>query len=193
MENRKRMKLTEGGISRRTLLKAGLVAGLGLTLPARALASLATPHPPEKILSLYNIHTGESIRRAVYRVEGSLVPETVQELNYLLRDFRTDEVVDIEPELFDLLYTLRQKLGSQEAFHVISGYRSPATNALLARTTSGVASHSLHMDGKAIDIRLPGVALDDVRRTARALKRGGVGYYPDSNFVHVDTGRVRFW
>lgn len=180
-------------LTRRSLLKAGLVAGLGLSLPARALASIAAPQAPEKALSFYNIHTGESLHKAVYWAEGELVPQTLQEIDYLLRDFRTGEVKPIEPALFDLLFALRRKLGATASFHVISGYRSPATNAMLRATSKGVACHSLHMQGKAIDIRLPGTDLQTLHRAALALRRGGVGYYPRSDFVHVDTGRVRRW
>ncbi len=183
----------ERGINRRTLLKAGLLTTLSISLPDLALAGIRAPEPPEKVLSLYNIHTGESIEKAVYMVEGQLVPETVQEINYLLRDFRNDQVVTMEPKLFDVLFALRRKLGSRAPFHVISGYRSPQTNDLLSREGSGVARNSLHMQGMAADVRLPGVELGTLRRAAMGLRRGGVGYYPASDFVHVDTGRVRSW
>ncbi|AMV73826.1 DUF882 domain-containing protein [Desulfuromonas carbonis] len=183
----------EPGISRRTLLKAGLLATAGLLLPGRTLASLAAPLVPEKAVSLYNIHTGESLTRAVYWAEGEFIPETLAEINFLLRDYRTGEVTSIEPQLYDLFFALRRKLGATDPFHVISGYRSPATNAMLRATSSGVARHSLHMQGKAADVRLPGVELKTLRKAAISLHRGGVGYYPDSDFVHIDTGRVRSW
>jgi uncharacterized protein YcbK (DUF882 family) len=111
----------------------------------------------------------------------------------VLRDHRSDEVSPIDTRLLDLLHTLSDKLDTTSQFHVISGYRSPATNAKLAEKSNGVARHSLHMDGLAIDIRLPGRELADVRRAAIALRSGGVGYYPGSNFVHMDVGRVRTW
>ena len=183
----------DASLSRRSLLKAGLVAAAALSLPARALASLAPPPSPEKAVSLYNIHTGEALHKAVYWADGSFVPETLDEINHLMRDFRTGEIKKIDPALYDLLFTLRHKLSSTTPFHVISGYRSPATNAMLRSTGSGVALHSLHMQGKAIDIRLPGVELGTLHQAALQLRRGGVGYYPKSDFVHVDVGRVRHW
>jgi uncharacterized protein YcbK (DUF882 family) len=181
------------GLTRRTLLKVGLLAAVGLSLPTRVMASLPSPRVQEKAVSLYNIHTGESLTRAVYWAEGSFVPETMQEINFLLRDYRTGDVKDMEPALYDLLFSLRRKLGVTAPFHVISGYRSPATNAMLRAAGSGVARNSLHMQGKAIDVRLPGVELQTLHRVAIGLKRGGVGYYPNSDFVHVDIGRVRYW
>jgi len=193
MEPSLHLPTPEPTVSRRTLLKAGVLAAVGLSLPTRALASLAASRLPEKAVSLYNIHTGESLTKAVYWAEGSLIPETLEEINFLLRDFRTGEVKEIQPGLYDLLFSLRRKLGVSEPFHVISGYRSPATNAMLRATSNGVACHSLHMQGKAIDIRLPGMELASLHRAALDLRRGGVGYYPKSDFVHVDIGRVRHW
>ncbi len=99
----------------------------------------------------------------------------------------------MDRELYDLLFTLQQKLGRFGTYHVISGYRSPKTNAMLHNISSGVAKRSLHMRGKAIDIRLPGTELKHLRQAALGLHAGGVGYYPNSNFIHVDTGRPRFW
>ena len=115
------------------------------------------------------------------------------QVNSFLRDFRTREVHDIDPKLLDLLHRLAGELDAAEPYHVISGYRSPRTNSALRSKSGGVAKYSLHMDGKAIDIRLPGVPLARVREAALDLKLGGVGYYPGSDFVHVDTGRVRAW
>jgi uncharacterized protein YcbK (DUF882 family) len=115
-------------------------------------------------------------------------------LNRFLRDHYTGEVGTIDPHLFDLLHGVQRELGAGQAFQVISGYRCPATNATLKATRGGgVASHSLHMDGKAIDVRLPGIALGDLRDAALSLRGGGVGYYQREQFVHVDTGRVRRW
>jgi uncharacterized protein YcbK (DUF882 family) len=114
-------------------------------------------------------------------------------VNRALRDFRTGDIHPIAPGLLDLLSRLHEKLGSHEPFQVISGYRSPRTNATLHQHSSGVASRSLHMQGMAIDIRLEGTALSNLRGAALALKAGGVGYYPSSDFVHVDVGRVRRW
>jgi uncharacterized protein YcbK (DUF882 family) len=143
-------------------------------------------------LRLYQIHTGETIER-VFRAGGEYLPEALADLNRLLRDHRTNEIAAIDPSLLSLLARLTALVGPGDTVHVISGYRSPATNRLLAATTDGVAKNSLHMDGKAIDIRIPGRDIADVRDAALSLCGGGVGFYPDSRFVHVDIGRVRSW
>ena len=143
-------------------------------------------------IKFYNLHTGEHLS-ATYWVDGVYVPDEMVAINRVLRDFRTGDVAKMDPLLFDLLYVLQQKVEKQGAFHVISGYRSPKTNASLSSHSNGVAKHSLHMRGKAIDIRLPGVELKHLRQAALTMHAGGVGYYPRSNFVHVDTGRPRFW
>ena len=131
-----------------------------------------------------------------YAVNGQYQPDALARLNHLLRDFRTNEKRPIDPKLFDLLHELSTTLGTDSPFHIISGFRSPVTNAMLRQrggAHTGVATTSLHMVGKAMDIRLPDVKLKTLREAAASLKRGGVGYYPSSNFVHVDTGRVRYW
>jgi uncharacterized protein YcbK (DUF882 family) len=164
-------------------------------VPGRAQAANAAAKAPERILSFFHTHTGERLKIA-YCCDGAYQPEALAELNHLLRDFRTNDEKPIHPKVFDLLHELRGTLETDQPYHVISGYRSPATNAMLHErggAQSGVAVHSLHMVGQAIDIRVPGVALDNLRRAARSLKLGGVGFYPSSNFVHVDIGRVRFW
>ena len=175
-------------ISRRKFLKLGMLAA-ALPLPAMANAWQAAP---ERRLRFHNLHTGESLNLA-YWVQGDYVPESLAEINHVLRDFRNDQVAAIDPQLLDLLNRVDLALGASQPFQVISGYRSPATNHLLAERSSGVAKHSLHMEGKAIDIRVPGVALADLRKTGLALQAGGVGYYPTSDFVHLDVGRVRTW
>jgi uncharacterized protein YcbK (DUF882 family) len=117
-------------------------------------------------------------------------------VNYILRDFRANLIKPIDPKLLDLLHELGGTLETDQPFHIISGYRSPQTNAMLRErggSSTGVASHSLHIDGKAIDIRVPGVRLAHLRNAATSLKIGGVGFYPDLDFVHVDVGRVRYW
>jgi uncharacterized protein YcbK (DUF882 family) len=185
-------------MNRRRFLGFGAAATAAALVPARVHAAgtaNATPKPAERVLSLFNTHTGERLRTA-YCCDGQYQPDALKEINYILRDFRANEVKPIDPKLLDLLHELGGTLETDQPFHIISGYRSPHTNSLLqARggSQSGVASRSLHMVGKAIDIRLPGVKLDQLRGAARSLKLGGVGYYPSSNFVHVDTGRVRFW
>lgn len=169
---------------------AKLVMG-GMLLPftQKALASL----PNSRSLAFKHTHTGEQIS-LVYAADGRYIPDALTALNRFLRDHYTGEIGIIDPQLFDLLHHLQLTLDCTEPFHVISGYRCPATNLNLHNTRGGgVAKHSLHMDGKAIDIRLPEVSLTDVRDAALSLRLGGVGYYQRDQFVHVDTGRVRHW
>ncbi|MDQ1316097.1 MAG: hypothetical protein QG662_2206, partial [Pseudomonadota bacterium] len=128
-----------------------------------------------------------------YWIQGDYVPEALAEINRVLRDHRTDQVAAIDTDLLDLLHRVNGTLGNSRPFQIISGYRSPASNQMLAGNSSGVAKRSLHMQGKAIDIRLPGIPLADLRRAGLNLQGGGVGYYPGSNFVHLDVGRVRTW
>ena len=182
--------------TRRSFL--GLAAGADTTamMPLRAHAAAPGPETaPARVLSFFNTHTGERLRTA-YRTGATYQQAALARIDVILRDFRANQVKPIDPALLDLLHQLRRTLGTSEPFHIISGYRAPTTNAMLrARggADSGVASGSLHTVGKAVDIRIPGVPLDDLGAAARSLKLGGVGFYPRSNFVHVDTGRVRFW
>ena len=174
---------------RRRFLQFGACAALGLI----AAPAWAKPHPGNtRALAFYNTHTGETLRTD-YWAHGGYLPEALADINHILRDHRTTEVKAIDPQLLDLLYTLQVSLSSRQAFHIISGYRSPATNAFLHANSSGVATHSLHIDGMAADIYLPDRPLGQLRQAALALRGGGVGYYPQSNFVHVDVGRVRQW
>jgi uncharacterized protein YcbK (DUF882 family) len=152
----------------------------------------ASKQPPERSLSLRNLHTGEKLT-ATYWADGEYLADGRDEIEQLLRDHRTGEQHQIDPQLLDLLYSLNCNTGTCKPFHVISGYRSPKTNNMLRGNSGGVAKRSLHMQGKAIDIRIPGYDLRQLRRAAISLKAGGVGYYPKSDFVHVDTGRVRYW
>ena len=148
----------------------------------------------EKRLSLYHTHTGKRLD-IVFSRNGSYVPEALDEVNAFLSDFRTGHVTEIDPELLDLIYDVRAALGSEATYQVISAYRSPATNEMLRGRSqnSGVARNSQHTHGKAIDVRLEGIATATLRDTAIAMQRGGVGYYQKSDFVHIDTGRVRRW
>lgn len=144
-------------------------------------------------LALEHTHTHERID-LVYAVNERYVPGALSSLNHFLRDHYTGDIGLIDPRVFDLLYRVQQALGSGGSFEVISGYRCPATNTLLRETRGGgVAKHSLHMEGRAIDVRLPGVPLADLRDAALTLRGGGVGFYPQDQFVHLDTGRVRTW
>ena len=173
--------------ARRRLLKASLA---GSVLAMAPLSS--TWAASERRLSLQNLHTGERVDQP-YWMQGSYLPESLSAINTVLRDHRSGEVYPIDPGLLDLLSALQHRVGSLQGYHVISGYRSPASNAKLQAASSGVAKRSLHMQGKAIDIRLPGVQLARLHRAAREMKAGGVGLYTGSNFIHVDTGRVRYW
>jgi uncharacterized protein YcbK (DUF882 family) len=137
------------------------------------------------------MHTGERLEIA-YFAQGAYVPEALARLEWLLRDFRSGDVHRIDARLYDILYALCASCGGGE-FEIISGYRSPQTNARLRAHSRGVAAHSLHIEGRAIDVRLAGRPTERLCAAALALARGGVGYYPKSDFVHVDTGRVRSW
>ncbi len=191
--NQTYLSKTEPEPSRRRFLKAGLGACTLLTLPmATASAHAVIKRPFEKKLSFLNLHTGERTR-ATYWANGRYIPEGMRAINHVLRDHRTGDRYAIDPDLFDILHLLQNRLGTNQEFHVVSAYRSPASNAMLATRSNGVAKGSLHTFGKAIDIRLPGRKLSDLRTAALSLQMGGVGYYSSSNFVHLDTGRIRFW
>jgi len=190
-------------VSRRNFLGLGAVAAAGVLVPAKAFASTvsgsassaAAALAPERDLSFVHTHTGEHLSTS-YCAGGEYIAAALDDVNQVLRDFRVNKVKAIDPNLLDLLFQLNGVLGTDQPFHVISGYRTPETNAMLQEhggAHSGVATHSLHIEGKAIDIRVPGIRLEHLRDSAKSLKLGGVGYYPASNFVHVDTGRVRYW
>jgi uncharacterized protein YcbK (DUF882 family) len=158
---------------------------------------IVTPHAPLhaydfKTLSFEHTHTGDKLK-LTYFERGRYIKEALQEINYLLRDFRTDHIHPIDTALLDQLFVLKQMLGVNRPFHIISGYRSPLTNAQLRKNSHGVAEHSFHMQGRAIDIRLERVSPKTIRNAALKMAQGGVGYYPRDNFVHLDTGRVRSW
>lgn len=173
-----RSLLTVGGI-------AGSTAGVQTSV-AEAMSGR------EKALILHSLHTGEKLQ-ATYWANGAYVPEALREIGHLLRDWRTNQTHPIDPALLDYLFDLCQRVNSTAPFQVVSGYRSPKTNAMLASRRAGVAKRSLHMRGKAIDVFLPGRELAILRRAALSLKRGGLGYYPLRGFIHLDTGRVRAW
>ncbi len=155
-------------------------------------AAAKTVEGPERTLSFHHTHTGETLS-ATYWADGRYLEDGRQVINQILRDWRTDEVAAIDLRLFDFLYALRRKMDSDAPFHIISGYRSPKTNASLRQHSNGVAKRSLHMRGMAVDVRLPGSELKHLVRAAKRLKAGGVGYYPKPDFIHIDTGRVRSW
>jgi len=193
MENSRRALKEEGPsawhLARRGFLTGGLAAaGLALTGPAFGSAVAG----PDRTLSFYNTHTSEKLVATYWR-KGGYDRGALKDIDFILRDFRSGDIATIDRHLLDLLVVLHGKTGSRKPFEIISGYRSPRTNAILASASGGVAKHSLHMEAKAIDIRLRDIALADLRDTAIVMQAGGVGYYPGSNFVHVDTGRVRRW
>ena len=182
-------RIEPGAWDRRRVLGLALAAGSALILGRSRAAAAQTV---ARKLSFDNVHTGEKLA-AVYWQDGHYLADSLCEIDHMLRDFRTGEVHAIDPRLLDLLHRLRQQLIYDQPIHVISGYRCPATNAMLAARSQRVAKNSYHMAGMAIDIRLPGRPLAALRDAAIVLGLGGVGYYPESDFVHVDTGPVRFW
>lgn len=183
MNRRHVLKLAGGG------LFMGAAASL---LPANALAAVAVPAVGARRLALLNTHTGDRFGEA-YWENGAYVPGAMAEIKHVMRDHRSNETHDIDPRLLDQLHQLNGLVGAAAPYQIISGYRSPATNAMLHAQSEGVATHSLHMDGRAIDIRMQGVDLTRLRDAARSMNVGGVGYYQASDFIHVDTGRVRRW
>jgi uncharacterized protein YcbK (DUF882 family) len=186
---------TADKLGRRSFLSLGLSAGVAgagaLTFLPRAVMAKSTAND-SRTLGFFNTHTNE-ILKATYWQNGAYDRSAVADINYILRDHRSGDVYSMDLKLFDLLTTLHRRTDSKKPFEIISGYRSPVSNAKLASASNGVAKHSMHMEGKAIDIRLRDVKLADLRLDALAMKAGGVGYYPKSDFVHVDTGRVRHW
>lgn len=194
-------------LSRRNFLTS--IAGGALALAAPRVMASAAPAPVhanglisgpgsdlgnvrDRELSFYNTHTSEKLT-ATFWSEGKYLDDGVEEINWLLRDHRAGVANPMDPKLLDLLYQLQAKVEHSGEFHVISGYRSPATNKMLNNRSTGVAKRSYHMQGKAIDVRLPGVDTRQLRKAAISLKSGGVGYYSNSDFVHLDVGRVRYW
>ena len=162
-----------------------------LVLVVSPLAVLGT-NQEERKLSFYNTHTQEHIE-VIYKKRDEYKPQALEKINHILRDHRANKAHPIDPALLDFLYDLLTKLEYHGQVHIISGYRSPETNKKLRKKSSGVAAGSLHMQGKALDFRLPGVDTKDLRDTALSMKRGGVGYYKKLDFIQIDTGRVRFW
>lgn len=188
--DRKCLSLSKPQISRRRFLKTGIGAGALLVFPKAHANTFKMQE--DKQLAFLNLHTGERIR-ATYWTEGQYLPEALFAIKNVLRDHRTGEAYEMDLNLLNMLQLLHARMDTREEFHVISAYRSPKTNAMLSSRSGGVATRSLHMQGKAIDIRLPGYALTDLQKAVLSLESGGVGYYPKSNFLHIDTGRVRQW
>jgi uncharacterized protein YcbK (DUF882 family) len=176
-------------IDRREFIgRVGFVCSAAAAMCAR---SVLADSANVRSVSFVHAHTGERLT-TMYWKDGEYQAEVLQQVNHLLRDFRTNEVHVIDPALIDVLFELRTKVGSEGAFQVISAYRSPKTNEMLRQSSNGVAEHSMHMLGKAIDVRLESFPTDRLAEVARSVRRGGVGYYRAFDFVHVDTGRVRY-
>jgi uncharacterized protein YcbK (DUF882 family) len=178
-----------------TIHRRHILAGLGaVTLLSfggfPAVAKASTPKPTPKTLKLVNLHTGERFSGEFF--EKDYLPDALAELKHVLRDHRTGDAHDMDQDLYDWMADLHKRLGGQE-FGIISGYRSPASNKMLRDSSSGVAKKSKHMEGRAIDLRLAGVKTSDIQKMAIQDKRGGVGFYPKSDFVHIDSGRPRSW
>ena len=180
--------LPRSAVSRRRFLGAFASAVPLVAAPRLLFAESSAP----RALRFIHTHTGEHLA-VEYFHHGQYVDDALATVNHFLRDFRTGDVHAIDPGLLDLLHGLTDLTGSARPFQVISGYRSPVTNEMLRHRSEGVAAGSLHMKGQAIDIRLADVPLAHLRSAALSIRRGGVGYYPASDFVHVDTGRVRAW
>jgi uncharacterized protein YcbK (DUF882 family) len=175
---------------RRAVLRLAALAAIAPW--ARRAWAEGDPESEPRALAFRNLHTGESVD-VVYRADGELDYGALREIDWVLRDFRTGEARQMDRRLLDLLWRLRTALETTEPYEVISGYRSPKTNAMLRREGRGVSRVSLHMQAMAVDVRVPGCSLTALRDAALALRLGGVGYYGSSDFVHVDVGRVRFW
>ncbi|WP_133543284.1 YcbK family protein [Mesocricetibacter intestinalis] len=183
--------MSEINLTRRKWLSLGGIM-LGATiLPNSVLALVSTPQP--RILRLRNINTGERFSSEFSESKG-FSAAALRKLDWLLRDKRNNQVAKIDPHLFSKLYRIQGNLGLRNTeIQIICGYRSPASNAMMRRRSRGVASNSYHMRGQAIDFRIDAAALSKVKQSAESLKNGGVGFYPRSNFVHIDTGPVRTW
>lgn len=178
---------------RRDFLKLGLIGVAASAAPLITMRDVfAAGGNDVWKLSFRHAHTGESFS-GVYRVGDKYLPEAFERLSYVMRDFRTGEVFPMDPHVIDILSLVHKNMNVSEPFHILSGYRSPKTNAMLKGKTRGVANNSFHMYGQAVDIRIPGQSTRKLRNTARELQAGGVGYYSRSNFIHVDTGDVRSW
>jgi uncharacterized protein YcbK (DUF882 family) len=182
-----RDKKNRHDLSRRRFLRSA-----ALLAPVLAWPGIARTATPARRLAFYHTHTSETLD-VVYSENNAYLPDALAEIRHLFRDFRSGDVHAIDPTLLDLLHDVQQATGRGGRYEIISAYRSPQTNRLLAKTGGGVAPRSLHLSGQAIDVRLPGVRTVDLQRAALQRAGGGVGYYPQSDFVHLDTGRVRRW
>jgi len=179
-------------LDRRHFLKIFGQAALFTAFPVSAVASVDRSSRKKRMLSLYNTHTGESLD-VCYYAQGKYLPKSLKKIDHILRDHRTEETRPIDKGLLNLLHSISMTFDPALRFHVVSGYRSPETNDILRKRGRFVAKHSLHMQGGAADIRIPGFNLTRLRNVCMDQKAGGVGYYPKSDFVHVDIGDIRYW
>jgi len=182
---------------RRSFLKTLAVAATGFILPSSLILPAeakvkAKPSGASRRISLVALNNSDRFD-GIYWENGRYLPDAQRKISHLMRDSHNGQIHKIDPHLFDQLWELSRLLNLKEPFQVVCGYRSPTTNALARRRSSGVAKKSLHMSGRAIDIRLAGRSVSTLSRAARSMKAGGVGYYPKSNFIHIDTGAVRTW
>jgi len=182
----------DNGITRRELIKTGLLTAAALVVPYHKADAAAYILSNTRSLSIYNLHTNEYFN-SIYWKSGRYIPEAIKAMEYLFRDHYNGRERPIDTRLLDLLYKIQRNIEDPGPIHLISGYRTPDTNARLRSGNKRVARKSLHMYGMAADIRLPRHSLKTLRRAAYELKVGGVGYYPKSEFVHVDVGRIRYW
>ncbi len=180
-----------GNLDRRRQQRRRLLRAVALA-PAFAFSQIAVASTAARQLRFSHTHTGEKLS-VTYAENGAYLPDALDEINFLLRDFRAAEVTTIDPALLDFLYGIQAAADSRGVIEIISGYRSPATNEMLRRTTSGVARHSFHLKGQAIDVRISDVRTPVLRDAAIDLGLGGVGYYASSDFLHIDLGPVRSW
>ncbi|RNC68771.1 MAG: DUF882 domain-containing protein [Desulfuromonadales bacterium] len=182
-------------LNRRSFLKAALAGALLLADGRGALAAVAEDLTTrEGRLRFYNTHTTEKLDVLFRTSEGEYDQEALKAINWVLRCHYTNHVAEMDVRTLDYLNRLDNRLGGGHEIHIISGYRSPDYNAILRdRGKGGVAKRSLHMEGKALDIAIPGIELASIRKAAISLRKGGVGYYPSAGFVHIDSGGFRTW
>ena len=182
----------QSGLNRRDVLKYGLVGALASATPLLFSEGAHAAGNSSWRARFRHAHTGESFN-GVYRVGNKYLPEAFERINHVLRDHRTGEAFPMDPHVLDIMSMIQRKAGARNPIEIYSGYRSPKTNNGLRRASSGVAKNSFHMYGQALDIHIDGYSTAKLRNIAKSLRAGGVGYYPRSSFIHVDTGTVRSW
>ena len=183
----------KSGLSRRHFIKIGLLSTVtAIFNPIQAVDAIIRTLPPNRNLSLFNTHTNENLE-VNYCRNGSYCSKGLAQINQIMRDHRSGDVRAIDTKLLDILYTFAHRLNQPDPFHIISGYRSQATNTLLRKKSRGVARRSFHTQGMAIDIRIPSLQTRILHTEALKLNAGGVGYYPESDFIHLDCGPIRNW